>query len=80
MNSDRRKSYRRTINAKATLVCNGGLKRLAAYILDISETGVRVRLADYARIAPECYILFEHRMEPCRLVWQSDRSAGLCFA
>lgn len=80
MNSERRKSLRHNVHTKATLVCDGGLRRLTAYIIDLSETGARVRLAQQERITTECYILFEHRMEPCRVVWQSNLAAGLRFA
>jgi hypothetical protein len=44
-----------------------------------SLLGVRVRLSEEAVIAGECYLLFEHRIEPCRVVSQAPRAAGLLF-
>lgn len=48
-------------------------------IMDHSLQGAMVRLQRDERIVGDCYILFQHRMEPCRLVWQASRSAGLLF-
>ncbi|MET3925653.1 PilZ domain-containing protein [Devosia sp. 2618] len=79
MNTNRRKFSRRPVDIKATVVGDSGMSRLAAAVLDLSESGVRVRLVEEELIPTECYILFGNRMEPCRLVWQTSRSAGLVF-
>lgn len=79
MNTELRQSPRRRIQTAVVVVCDGGLARLPALVVDQSETGVRLRLADDKPIQLECYILFGHRIEPCRVVWQASRSAGLAF-
>ena len=79
MVSERRKHLRVRVDIPATEVWGQGLERVSALILDQSQNGVQVRLDVDERIASECYILFRHRMEPCRLVWQASRSAGLVF-
>lgn len=79
MNSDRRKHPRYRANIPATLVWNDGLSRASGLILDHSEQGAMVRLQNGERIGGDCYILFQHRIEPCRLVWQASQSIGLLF-
>jgi hypothetical protein len=76
---DSRKHPRKTARIPVTVVWNGGAARAAGLILDKSETGVRVRLNEAEVIANDCYILFQRRLEPCRVVWQASRSAGLLF-
>ena len=80
MSTDRRQSPRRRIQTDVVVVCDGGLTRLRALVVDQSETGVRIRLTDDKPIHADCYLLFGRRIEPCRVVWQASRSAGLAFA
>ncbi len=77
MYTERRLSPRRAVNLRATVVWGNGLNRSPAMVLDLSETGLRIRLDEEKRIGSDGYILFDHRMEPFRLVWQASRSAGL---
>ena len=79
MNTERRQSPRRRIQTDVVVVCDGGLTRLPALVVDQSETGVRLRFMEDKSIQSDCYLLFAHRIEPCRLVWQASRSAGLAF-
>ena len=79
MTSDRRKLPRRTVHTKAIVVGNDGLTRLSAYVIDQSTAGVRVRLLEEHSIPCDCYILFANCIEPCRVAWQSSRTAGLAF-
>ena len=79
MSTERRQSPRRRVQTDVVVVCDGGLTRLQALVVDQSETGVRLRLAEDKPIQSDCYLLFGRRMEPCRLVWQASRSAGLAF-
>lgn len=77
MFSERRLHQRRAVNLRATIVWADGLSRALGMVLDLSESGLRVRLDQEMPIGAQGYILFEHRMEPFQLVWQSNRSAGL---
>ena len=79
MFSDRRSSDRKAINTRAIVVWGDEAIRAFAIILDLSDTGLRIRLDQDAEIGREGYILFEHRMEPFRVAWQASRSAGLQF-
>lgn len=76
---ERRLAERKAVNLRATVVWGDGLDRALAMILDISDSGLRLRLDEDHQIGAEGYILFGHRMEPFRLVWQASRSAGLQF-
>jgi hypothetical protein len=76
---DRRHLPRRPASIDAIVVCNDGLHRIPARVVDRSDAGVRIRLEQDHPIAADCYLLFEHRMEPFRVVWQASRSAGLAF-
>ena len=80
MSTDRRQSPRRRIQTDVVVVCDGGLTRLQALVVDQSESGVRLRLAKDIPIDADCYLLFGRRIEPCRVAWQANRLAGLAFA
>lgn len=77
--NDRRSLPRKTCHIPATVVCNDGLQRIAATVLDQTEAGVRIRMDEDTPIAADCYLLFANRIEPFRVVWQASRSAGLLF-
>ena len=74
---ERRLHQRRAVNLRATVVWDDGLSRALGMVLDLSESGVRIRLDQDMPIGTQGYILFDHRMEPFQLMWQSQRSAGL---
>lgn len=76
---ERRSATRKAVNTRAIVVWGDGILRAFAVILDMSETGLRIRLDHEAEIDGEGYILFDHRMEPFRVAWQASRSAGLQF-
>jgi len=76
---ERRSADRKAVNTRAIVVWGNDLMRAFAVILDISETGLRIRLDHETEIAGDGYILFDHRMEPFRVAWQANRSAGLQF-
>ena len=77
--TERRQSPRNPVQIEAIVVCDEGLQRLQAQVVDQSDTGVRIRLEKDERIAADCYLLFGRRMEPFRVVWQASYSAGLEF-
>ncbi len=79
MSPDRRRSPRIKTQIEATVVCQDGLQRIPATVVDQSSAGVRIRMDDDEAIAQDCYLLFGHRMEPFKVVWRASRSAGLAF-
>lgn len=79
MSTDRRSQPRFPVRIDATVVCDDGLLRIPAVVVDQSETGVRIRLGADQPINSQCYLLFNHRIEPFRVAWQGRRSAGLVF-
>lgn len=79
MSRERRAAARKVVNTRAIVVWGDDLLRAFAIILDMSDTGLRIRLDHEATIGAEGYILFDHRMEPFRVAWQASRSAGLQF-
>lgn len=79
MKNDRRKTARSRAKAAAIIVADDGLTRLSALILDRSHAGVQIRLQQDSVIPTDCCILFDHRIEPCRVIWQASRAAGLLF-
>lgn len=77
---ERRSADRKVVNTRAIVVWGDGLIRAFAIILDMSDSGLRIRLDREAVIGEEGYILFDHRMEPFQVAWQASRSAGLRFS
>lgn len=63
----------------ATLVLSDGLTRLPVRILDASPDGARLELGADIDLPGEFYVLFEHRLEPCRLVWRDGRILGIAY-
>lgn len=79
MNDDRRQALRTPTDLNATVVCNDGLNRIPARLVDQSVGGVRIRLDRDVNLGPGCYLLFGNRMEPFRVVWRASQSVGLAF-
>lgn len=79
MNTDRRDHERDRVRLPATLVWGDGLVRVAGTIVEQSSGGARMRLDEEAEVAADCYLLYSHRLEPCRVVWQAQRSIGVSF-
>lgn len=79
MTPDRRSHPRYPTRISATIVCDEGLSRIPALVVDQSESGVRVQLEEDRLINSQCYLLFDHRIEPFQVIWQARRTAGLAF-
>lgn len=76
---DRRRDVRHVARIEATAVAPDGLSRLPLHLVNRSRSGAMLELAD-ANVLPEQFVLlFAHRSEPCRLVWQQGTLAGVCF-
>ena len=79
MNDDRRQAPRTSTDLDATVVCDDGLNRIPARLIDQSAGGVRIRLNRDQQLGAGCYLLFGNRMEPFRVVWRASQSLGLAF-
>lgn len=79
MTTDRREQDRDKVRLPATLVWGDGLTRVAGVIVEQSTAGARMRLDEDANVAADCYLLYSHRLEPCRVIWQAQRSIGVSF-
>ena len=79
MTPDRRKAPRTPTDIEAVIVCDDGLQRLPARLVDQSAGGARVRLEQDAPIGAGSYLLFGNRLEPFRVVWRASQSLGLAF-
>jgi hypothetical protein len=76
---DRRKKPRHKVRIEANLVLDDGLLRLPAQIKDESPFGAKLQLEDVTDLPERFYVLFGHRIELCRLIWQDDTQLGLAY-
>lgn len=80
LSTDRRNSPRRSWRHEAILVCdNEGLVRMPVTVIDQSLGGVGITLSEDTEAPDRCILLLQHRIEPCRLVWQAGRLVGLQY-
>jgi hypothetical protein len=76
---DRRRHARHATRIEATAVASDGLSRLPLHLVNRSRSGAMLEMA-HANILPEQFVLlFDHRAEPCQLVWQHGTLAGVHF-
>ena len=76
---DRRRHVRQPTRIEATAVATDGLARLQLHLVNRSRSGAMLELAE-AKVLPEQFVLlFDHRVEPCELVWQQGTLAGVHF-
>ena len=79
--AERRAKTRRLVNLSATVVYDDGLARIPGTIRDVSSVGARLELVSLTNLPKTFYMLLpEHRVQPCSVVWQTDRSLGLAFS
>jgi hypothetical protein len=76
---ERRQKPRNKVRIEATLVLDDGLLRLPAEVRNASPFGAKLALADVLALPERFYVLFNHRIELCRLVWQTDTELGLVY-
>lgn len=76
---EKRIHRRALIDLPATAVLSEGLVRQNVRVVNLSRSGAMLEL-DEAIELPEAFtLLFNHSLEPCRLVWRQDQFAGLQF-
>jgi hypothetical protein len=64
---------------EATAVAADGLSRLPLCLVNQSRSGAMLELTGTSALPPQFVLLFEHRSEPCELVWQRGTLAGVHF-
>lgn len=76
---DRRRHSRNTCRTEATVVLDEGLTRLPTTIVDASPAGARLTVLGKVGLPDEFYMLFGHRIAPCRLIWRDDAAASVAY-
>lgn len=76
---EKRKERRLSVNLPASLVAENGLARLPVTIVNVSPSGAMFELDHPAPLPGTFTLLFDHKMQPCHLVWQKTRFAGAQF-
>ena len=76
---ERRIRPRDRVRVEATMVLDDGLVRLPAKVRDASPFGARIELSEALTVPERFYVLFGHRLELCRLVWQNGAEMGLVY-
>jgi hypothetical protein len=77
--NDRRRHARHEIRIEATAVAADGLSRLPLRLVNQSRSGAMLELEGANALPRQFVLLFEHRVEPCELVWQRGTLAGVHF-
>ena len=79
MTREQRLHPREPIAIEGTAVAGNGLLRTPLRLVNLSRSGAMVELPDPAELAAELVLLFNHRAEPCKVIWQQGHLAGLQF-
>jgi len=77
--NEKRHHRREPINISAVAVMDGGLTRRPVSVINLSHTGAQIEVSWPTELPPTLTLLFDNRLEPCELVWQSSPFAGLRF-
>ncbi len=77
--AERRRHRRETYRTHSTVVLDEGLTRLDASMIDRSPGGARIQVATDLGLPPKFYMLFDHKIAPCRLVWRDSLTAGIAY-
>lgn len=76
---ERRLRPRDRVRLDATIVLGDGLLRVPAVLRNASAFGAKVELLEEWATPERFYVLFDHRLELCRLVWRKDNFLGLAY-
>lgn len=77
---EKRRHVRASSRIAATVVVNHGVTRLEATIVNVSQSGAKLEIADAAELSDTFYMLIpEHQLQPCRVVWRDAQFAGVCY-
>lgn len=78
MSAERRQSPRYTVSVPATVTTAAGTT-IMCELLDLSETGCRVRLAGDVQAGGRVSLLTESGEQVARVIWTDGDQAGLWF-
>jgi hypothetical protein len=78
--ADRRRGDRRRVLKSATIIFNGGYCTLGCQILDVSDSGALVMLADVF-LCPAEFVLKPRVGSPrnCEIVWRKSDKVGVRY-
>ena len=75
--TERRRERRFRQRVFGVLVLNDDLTRFPIYLVNKSSFGLTIELSEHTELPESFRILLDRTIEPCALVWQVDRLAGL---
>lgn len=76
---ERRVKQRKSLAVPATVVSVDGLARRSVTIVNISDTGAMLDLGGDWLLPRAFTLLFRQTLQPCHLVWQTERFGGVQF-
>lgn len=76
---EQRQNVRQLTDIDGTLATNNGLVRIPVRVVNLSRAGAMVELPDVIDIPEQILLLFNHRIEVCKLVWHEGNLAGFYF-
>lgn len=76
---ERRRHARELVRIQGTAVAGDGLVRLPLWVVNQSKSGVMVEFGARQTLPDQFVLLFKHKAEPCRVVWQQGELAGVQF-
>lgn len=77
---ERRRHHREVVNIEATAVLPDGLTRQPVLVVNLSRSGALVALSNPIDLPPSFTLLFDHKLQPCEVVWRQANHAGVKFA
>lgn len=77
--AEQRRHIRSSVSVVATVVTGEGLCRTPAQIVNLSPVGAMLEIQGQEPLPKEFDLLYEHTLQPVRLVWQSGHVAGVFF-
>ena len=76
---EKRQHKRDHISVEATAVLSDGLVRQSVLVVNLSRSGAMVEVDESIQLPEAFTLLFNHSLEPCRVVWRAAKFAGVQF-
>ena len=76
---EKRQHRRNHISLEATAVTSDGLVRQNVLLVNLSRSGAMVELDESIQLPEAFTLLFNHSLEPCRVIWRAAKFAGVQF-
>lgn len=77
---ERRLNSRRMVQIPGTAVLSDSLTRHSVSLINLSQTGAQVAVPKPADLPSTFTLLFEHTLQPFRLIWRRDDRIGVSFS